>query len=102
MVDSAAVFRNFNSLEPLRKTFRDVLLKEAGHADAAVITFHRNRPSSQVRQYHRRDRFVIRGEIAFRDAVVGKEHFVRMRDHLIPRPPATNADGAACRGWSTR
>src|SRR5688500_13157119 len=81
-MDGAAVFRHLDAFEPLGKTFHHVFLKEARRTDAAVITFHRDRPSPQVRQHHGCDRLVIRREFAFRDLVAGKQDLFRVGDHF--------------------
>src|SRR6266516_474847 len=83
MIDGAVVLRNLHAFQPDRKTFRDVLLKEAGRADAAVITLHRHGPTADVREHHRRNRFVVRHKFSLSDAVVGKENFLWMTDHSL-------------------
>src|ERR1041385_8322967 len=91
MMDRAILLRHFNALEPIGKTFRHVLLKKARRRDATMITFHRNGTAPQVRQHHRRDHLVVRGQLAFRDAVAGKQDLFRMRDH--------QSTTASRRGW---
>src|ERR1043166_10212798 len=81
MMDRAVLLRNFNALEPLRKTLRHVLLKETLLGNAAMVALHRDRPTTQVRQHHRRDHLVVRGELALRDPVSGKQDLFRMSDH---------------------
>src|SRR5215216_1863637 len=88
----AAVLWHLNTFEPLRKSLRHVFLKEAGRADAAVITLHRNRPPAQVRQHQRRNHLVVRRQLAFRNSLTRKQDFVRMRDHL-------GSTTASRRGW---
>ena len=65
------------------KSLRDVLLPEALLADAGGIALHRDRPAAEVRQHHRRDRFVVGGQLALGDPVVGKQHLLGMRDHAL-------------------
>jgi len=87
MIDSAFVLWNLDAFQPLGKTFRDVFLKEPRRADAAVITLHRYGSSPDVRQHHRRNRFIIRGEFSLGDAVIGKEDFLWMTNDLHQRVP---------------
>jgi len=82
MIDSALVLGNLDAFQLLRKTFRNVLLKEPRRADAAVITLHRHGSTPDVRQHHRRNARVVRREFSLRDAVVGKEDFLWMTNDL--------------------
>src|SRR5262249_47902394 len=80
VVHDAALLRHRHALEPLRKSLADVLLDEALAADPAGKPLHRHRPPPHVRKHQRRDGLVVRGQLAFRDPVVWKKHFVWMRD----------------------
>src|SRR6266516_6434788 len=93
MIDGAVVLRNLHAFQPDRKPFRDVLLKEAGRADAAVITLHRHGPTADVRQHDRRNRFVVRHKFSLGDAVVGKENFLWMTDHSLTTSRAPTQKG---------
>src|SRR5947207_6820179 len=77
MMHAPAFLRNLDALQPLREALRNVLLKEARLADAAVEALHRNRTTAEVRQHECRDRSVIRGELALGDSVVREEHLFR-------------------------
>ena len=83
MMNRAAVLWHFDTHKPLRKPFRNVFLKEARRSNAAVITLHRDWTATQVRQHDRRDRFVVRGQLAFCDPIVRKQDLVRMSDHFV-------------------
>ena len=83
MVDDPILLRNLDPFEPRRKSARYVLLPEPFPADAGGISLHRDRPPADVRQHDRRDRLVIRRELALGDPVVGKQNLFRMRDHPI-------------------
>src|SRR4029079_12039554 len=80
MMDDAAFLRDLDTLEPGGKPLLDVLLEETLLANAAVVALERDRAVAHVRQQGRRDRFVVRGEVALRNSVIRKQHLVRMRD----------------------
>src|SRR5262245_29156476 len=79
----AVFLRNFDTLQPLRKSFRNILLNKSFPADAGRKTLHRHWTSSNVRQHQRRNHFVIRSEIALGDRVVGKKNLVGMTDYDV-------------------
>src|SRR6266446_1755088 len=81
VMDDAILLRDFDALEPLRKTFRDVFLPEPLLADPRRVTFHRDRPPAQVRQDDGRHGVVVRRKIAFSDPVVGEQYLLGMCDH---------------------
>src|SRR5215471_13054382 len=80
MMHGAAGLRHLDALEPRGESFRDVLLKEARRVNPAVKALHGDWPSHDVRQHHRRDRFVILRHLSFRDAVFREEQLVGMAD----------------------
>ena len=98
MIDSAFVLRDLDAFKPVGKAFSNVLLKEPGCADAAVIPLHSHGPTANVRQHHRRNARVVRGELCLRYAVVGKEDFLWMTDHsfttsrVVPQFDLCNAN----------
>ena len=49
------------------------------------ISLHRDGTAADVRQHDRRDRLVVRGELALGDAVVREQHLLGVRDHGISR-----------------
>src|SRR3954470_965325 len=81
MMDRPVLLRHFHALQPGGKSLRDVLLPEAFLSDPGGIALHRDRPSADVRQHHRRDRLVIGREISFRDSIGGEQDLLRMVDH---------------------
>src|SRR5438874_1714435 len=102
MVNDAVFLRHVDALEPVGEALRDALLPEAFLIDAGRIPLHRDRPPANVRQQHRRDRFVVRRELAFGDAVLGEQHFLGMRDHGASRTTsraALSKRTPSSRGW---
>src|SRR5687768_11033971 len=101
MMDRATMLRHLDALEPLRESFRYVLLEEPLRPDATMITLHRYRAATQMRQHDWRNRLVIRGKFAFRDPFTGKQNLFRMSDHLaLDRLPRVDADDEVSRGRS--
>ena len=80
-MDDAVLLRHLDALEPVGKSLRDVLLPEALLADAGRVALHRDRAALDVRQDHRRHRFVVRRQVALRDPIVREQEFFGMRDH---------------------
>src|SRR5690349_10195812 len=80
MMHDTVFLRHFDAFEPDGKSLRHVLLPEPLPTDASRISLHGHRPASQVRQHHRGDGLVVRGDLAFGDLVVWKEHLLRVRD----------------------
>ena len=99
MIDSALVLWNLDAFQPCRKTFRDVLLKEAGRGDTAVITLHRYGATPDVRQHQGRNARVVRREFSLRDAVVGKEDFLWMTNHYLTSRGSLSLRIPGSRGW---
>src|SRR5688572_4721169 len=83
IVDNPILLRDLDALEPLRESFRYILLNESLSCDAGGIAFHRDRAADDMRQHHRRDHLVIAGKFTFCDASVWKQDFVRMCDHHV-------------------
>src|SRR6185295_8026920 len=79
VMDDAILLRDFDALEPLRKTFRDVFLPEPLLADARRVAFHRDRPPAQVRQDDGRHGVVVRRKIALGNPVVREQYLLGMR-----------------------
>src|SRR5262245_2647528 len=102
MMDDPVFFWNLDSFEPVRKSFRDILLPEPFLANPRRVPLHRHRPPAQMRQHDGRDRLVVRSELALRDAVFGEEDLVWMRDHRDSRT-TSRADLSkrtpSSRGW---
>ena len=84
MMDDAVLLRHLDSLEPVGKSLRDVLLPEALLADAGRVALHRDRAARDVRQDHRRHRLVIRRQVTLRDPIIREQDFFRMGDHDSP------------------
>ena len=63
------------------KPFDDVLLQEALRADAAGKALHGDGTAAMCGSMTRRDRLVVGGELALRDAVVREQQLLGMRDH---------------------
>ena len=66
------------------------------------IALHRDRAAANVRQHDRRDRLVVRRELALGDPVVGEEHLLGMRDHgrsLTTSRAALSVRTPSSRGW---
>src|SRR6185437_13819682 len=85
MMYRAALLRDLHALEPVRKTFHDIFLKEAFGRNAPMVTLHRDRPPSQVRQHVGRNHLVVCGEFTLGDPVIREHQLLRMRDHAVSR-----------------
>ena len=86
-VDGGIVTRR----NPVRRVARHLLLPDpARHGDAVGKALHRQRVVVQIRQDHRRDRAIVRDEIAFGVAVVREEHLLLIGE--LHRAPA-DVDG---------
>jgi len=59
---------------------RHVLLDEPRLADAVRVALHRDGPGAQVCEHQRRDRLVVRSDVALRDPVLREQHLFGMRD----------------------
>src|ERR1043165_1876581 len=81
VMNRAVLFRNFNSLEPFRKSLDHVLLKKSFSRDSAMVTLHCDWTSTQMRQHHRGDHLVVRGKLTLSDVVCGKKDFLGMGNH---------------------
>src|SRR5690606_22602754 len=79
MLHNAAFLRNGRALEP-RGTLLQVFLEETLFADPAVIPLHRDRASANVGKHSLRDGLVVLGELTLGDAVIRKQHLVRVGD----------------------
>src|SRR5262249_10266628 len=100
MVDDAVFLGHFNTLQPIRESFRYILLKKSFLVDAGREAFHRDRAANDMRQHQGRDHLVIGGEFSFRNAVVGEQDFFRMRYHHVSR--TTSRGDLSCRMPSSR
>src|SRR5262245_21081730 len=85
MVHDAASLGDLDSLQPFRKTFRDVLLQKSFFTDARRIAFHRYGTAHDMRQHRGRHHFVVSGEFALRNPVIREHDLLRMRDHHLLR-----------------
>src|SRR3954462_674900 len=85
MMHDAILLQHFDALQPGRKSLRHVLLPEPFRADTRGISLHGERPPAQVRQHHRRDRFVISGQLALGDPVVREQNLVGVGNHWSSR-----------------
>src|SRR5689334_10028564 len=85
MMNGAILFRHRDPLQPLRESFRHILLPEPLLADSGRVPLHRHRAIADVRQQHGRDGLVVGGDLAFGDPVVREQHFVRMGNHGASR-----------------
>ena len=82
MAHRPALLGHLDALQPTRESLRDVLVHEARLADARREALHRDRTRADVRQHDRRDRLVVRRELALRDPVLREHHLLGMRDHV--------------------
>src|SRR5262252_9670537 len=85
MMNRAVLFRDRDASEPLGESLGHVLLPEAFRAGAGRIPLHGDRPIQDVWQERGCDRFVIAGQLALRDAVLRKQHLLRMSNHGASR-----------------
>src|SRR5262245_12776091 len=102
MVYGAAFLWHLDSFQPVGEPLRHVLLDESLAADAGRITFHGDGAATNVREHHRRDRFVIRRKRPLGDPVVGEQHFVRVSDHgrsLTTSRAVLSVRTPSSRGW---
>src|SRR4029453_11764576 len=90
MVHRAIFLGHFDTLQPRGKPFRNILVKETLLANARWVSFQGDRPLANVREHDRRDRFVIRRELALGDPIVWKQHLLGVRDHGAPLPAGTS------------
>jgi len=65
--------------DPRRHSLWGLLLEETVAGDALAVALHRERAVAQVRDQRRGYAFVVREQIAFRDAVVREEDTVGTR-----------------------
>ena len=85
MVHDAVFLRDLDTLQPFRKSFRHILLNKSLLTDAGRKAFHRDGTTNNMRQHHGRNHLVVSGEFAFRDPVIGEQHFFGMGDHHVSR-----------------
>ena len=74
--------------DPVGHVLRRVLLEERLAGRAVGVAAHRERPVLQVRHEHRRDRAVVREQVALRDPLVRPEDLVEVREleRALPLP----------------
>src|SRR5215472_2076361 len=85
MVHRATLLRDFDTLQPGWKAFRHILLEKTFAPDAAMVSLHRDRTSTEMWQHVWRNRFVIGCEFTLGDPILGEQQLFRMRDHEVYR-----------------
>src|SRR5947207_10797905 len=83
MMDDATLLGDLDTLQPVRKAFRNILLPKPLLVDAGRVALHRDRATAQMGEDDGRHRLVVMRQIALCDPVIGKEHFVGVRDHPL-------------------
>src|SRR5688500_17611023 len=81
MLHRPTLLRDFGDRQPVGRPPVDGLLEEPLLANAFMKALHGDRTTAQVWQHERSDRFVIRGHLSLRNAVVREEHLLGMGDH---------------------
>src|SRR5262245_34067493 len=83
MMDNTIFFRYFDTLKPIWKTFRHILLQKSFFVDSGREAFHRDGAPDDMRQHQRRNHRVVGGEFTFRNPVIGEQDFFGMSNHHV-------------------
>src|SRR5687767_4589069 len=82
MIHRAILLRHCDALQLIGKAFRDVLLPKTLRPDAAGISLHCDRTGAHVGQHHRRNRLVVRRDLALGDVIVWEQDLFGVSDHV--------------------